>query len=595
MKMASPTSANIDAPLRIRLHRQCGACNHLFLPGDHLVALLCNEKSIRAYSVLTFVPNSQCKLLEHDNIQFCMHHICGFCSKLNEGEESVTVHADCLSMFGQTCSAPDKYQRLWIAGTRIYPWRTVAPLELDPGCCASPELISSAAGLHRTLLPELADIIGGYLQPHHALLRFCSVIRLAKELSRAEMDYAVTYPLCEVLSWSRGASPTLVEQGQAANPRVRLTIDSRGIERIERVSDDSQETTRDLLTNSHAYVVDLVEQLSGVSIGFQLGMSRLQVPTSVNISIWNVPSPQDLPRTTCITFHGKLSSGRFAALDLDPKQCTGLSFFLSIRQIMAIHGHTKRGSRAPQAFQHLNRDHSPGLFWIYIPITANDKVIAIGTREAYIANGGSYSIVLKMKSGTYFIGFPLVKIMGPIDETLHLIQEADDRHLTLIHEVPYNTGISFIAVDKVTRTTSRIIIKRSNFPHYSTHSYASLEGVVNARVLRDKEKGMCRGILLEYEDGTLRALGQCRLGLDTVQCYKHPTKFHYTIVKYSSHIKTHDSRCLQAAFDSESGLFSTHNNSEWKTCPMKGFLQFSFNHFGVAVRYHDAWRPHFDY
>lgn len=225
--------------------------------------------------MLTFVPNAQCKLLDHDNIQFCMHHICSFCSNLTEGEESVTVHADCLSMFGKSCSATDKYRRLWIAGTRIYPWRNVAPLELDPGCCAPPELISSAAGLHRTLLPELADIIGGYLQPHHALLRFWSVLRLAKELSTAEMDSAVTYPLCEVLSWSRGASPTLVEQGQAANPRVRLTIDSRGIERIERVSDHSQETTRDLSTNSHAYVVELVEQLSGVSIEFQVGLASM--------------------------------------------------------------------------------------------------------------------------------------------------------------------------------------------------------------------------------------------------------------------------------------------------------------------------------
>lgn len=199
-----------------------------------------------------------------------------------------------------------------------------------------------------------------------------------------------------------------------------------------------------------------------------------------------------------------------------------------------------------------------------------------------------------MKSGTYFIGFPFVMVKGEITETLHLIQAADDSRLTLIHEVPYDKGISFMAVDKIARTTSRITTNRMDFFYFATHSYASLEGVVNAHVFKDKEQGVCRGILLEYEDGTQRALGQCRLGLDTVQCYKHPTKFHYAIVESSSYIKKHHYKCLQAAFDAESGLFSTHDTSEWKTCPMKGFLQISFSHWEVGGRIHDAWQPYFD-
>lgn len=126
----------------------------------------------------------------------------------------------------------------------------------------------------------------------------------------------------------------------------------------------------------------------------QLGMSRLQVPTSVNISIWNIPSPHDLPPTACITFYGRPLSGRFAALDLDPSRCTGLSFFVSVNKILAIHGHTARGSHAPRAFQHLNRNHYGGLSWIYVPIAANDKVIGIGTRRPI--NGGIiYTIVVR--------------------------------------------------------------------------------------------------------------------------------------------------------------------------------------------------------
>lgn len=106
-------------------------------------------------------------------------------------------------------------------------------------------------------------------------------------------------------------------------------------------------------------------------------MSRLQVPTSVNISIWNIPSPHALPSLAHGTPLNKPLSGRFAALDLDPNHTTGISFFLNGNKIKAIHGHTKRGLQALQAFQYLRGFRGEFPDWIYIPITAKDKVIAI--------------------------------------------------------------------------------------------------------------------------------------------------------------------------------------------------------------------------
>jgi hypothetical protein len=38
MQMASSKSSNTDKPMRIHIHPQCGACNALFLPDDHVVA-----------------------------------------------------------------------------------------------------------------------------------------------------------------------------------------------------------------------------------------------------------------------------------------------------------------------------------------------------------------------------------------------------------------------------------------------------------------------------------------------------------------------------------------------------------------------------
>lgn len=122
------------------------------------------------------------------------------------------------------------------------------------------------------------------------------------------------------------------------------------------------------------------------AIFVQLGMSRLQLPTSADIPIWNIPSPHALPPPAHYSpsdksLPSRFVPRRFAALDLDPRKTTGISFLLRSNRISAIHGHTKRGSQALEAFNHMRgRSHCPA--WIYIPIAANDKVISIGTVRA---------------------------------------------------------------------------------------------------------------------------------------------------------------------------------------------------------------------
>lgn len=108
-------------------------------------------------------------------------------------------------------------------------------------------------------------------------------------------------------------------------------------------------------------------------------MSRLQIPASVNVNIWNIPSPHTLASPAFDTRLGKPLSGRLTALDLDPDHTTGISFFISSWRIIAIHGHTKRGSQALEAFQYLCRFRKVLPDWVYIPITAKDKVLEIGT------------------------------------------------------------------------------------------------------------------------------------------------------------------------------------------------------------------------
>ncbi|KAL6910158.1 hypothetical protein GGI43DRAFT_389463 [Trichoderma evansii] len=601
MQMASSEPSNFVVQRHMHIHPQCSACNTLFLPDDNIVALLYDGKIILAKDTVAARWNRYMKQPRPEDVYFCDEPAKKTCYA---GDESVAVHADCLSLFGKICSAKDKYRRLWIAGTRMYPWREAVPLMLDPVLCAPTEIISSAAGFHKTFLPEVASVIGGYLQLDHPLLRFCKVLQLAQHLSSAESGSAVTYPLCEVLSWSRGTSPILIEQGQTVDPRVRLTIDSRGIKIIERVSDSSRERTSiGLPIPSRAYIIESVERLAGVSIEYQLGMSRLHIPTSVNISIWNIPTPHALPSLAHNTPLDKPLSGRFEALSLDPDYTTGVSFFLLNGKIMAIHGHTKQGSQALQAFQYLCRFHHMFPNWIYIPISTKDKVITIGTVRAKLQLRElpgrrmppmiSYSIVLTLKSGKYFIGYPSNSPTTKTNETLYEMQQPD--HPTLIYDVVNRSFIWFIGAGMIGEPASGIETdtKYPNDPRiYLYNSYAPLERVVKAHVFTDNEADRCRGILLEYEDGMKRALGQCRLGFDHAQCYENPTTFCYLPVKslFKENLGYHD-KGIQVTFDSKTGPFEEQDTAKWEICPMKGTLQFGLTHLETIVKIHDAQEP----
>ncbi|KAL7921836.1 hypothetical protein ACQKWADRAFT_294567 [Trichoderma austrokoningii] len=595
--------------IRIHIHPQCGACNSLFLPEDHVVALVFHERSIRAYTTSAASHSRYKKFPELEEAFFCDEPANKNCFG---SVESVTVHSDCFCLFGKTCSAKDKYKRLWVAGTSMYPWRDVAPLTLDPVLYAPTDILSSAAGFPKPFLPDIAGLIGSHLQPNHALLRFCKVIQLAQYLNSAESGNAVTHPLCEVLSWTRGtAAPILVGQGEAVNPRMRLTIDSRGIKSIERLSDTLEGSTAlGLSLFSHAYIVESVEQLSEVGIEFSLGMSRLHVPISADVGIWNIPSPHALPSRPPLPPLPPLSSRsplahrtppklplyrQFAVLDLDPKHTTGISFFMIGDKIGSIHGHTKRGSQALEAFQRLHGFHRRIPDWIYIPITANDKVIAIGTVRTkmqpaqikyYMHPVVTYSIMLTMKSGTYFIGLSYARSRKQLKETVYKKPQSEDRHLTLIHHVPYRSRMSFIGADTVGEAVSAMEPQIDDPLGYAQNFYASLERVVRAQVFTETGTSVCRGILLEYEDGIKRTLGQCRLGFDSVRCYEYPTTFCCMTAKDSCvRPNKYEYSHVHVAFDSEHGLL-VEEDVKWETYPMKGTLQFAYTNIQTAIKVH---------
>jgi hypothetical protein len=92
------------------------------------------------------------------------------------------------------------------------------------------------------LLPaELIQMVQEY-SDSATFWRYIHVLSTARELSRLKPDTAppvISIPLCNILSWTRGDYAAVLSSN--CPPVVRLTLDHRGIRKVERLSKSSYE------------------------------------------------------------------------------------------------------------------------------------------------------------------------------------------------------------------------------------------------------------------------------------------------------------------------------------------------------------------
>ncbi|KAL7916002.1 hypothetical protein GGI35DRAFT_13939 [Trichoderma velutinum] len=149
---------------------------------------------------------------------------------------SATYHADCFHLFGKYCHAEDKYARLWMAARRMYPMRNSVYLKhlYDPIASQQLNIVFELLGLERLPLSLTRSIWEIGPTSSHIVARFCSVLQLAAEMNSAPTVPSIC-PLSEVRFWSRGQYHTVQKDMGNELPFVRVTIDSRGVKKLERV------------------------------------------------------------------------------------------------------------------------------------------------------------------------------------------------------------------------------------------------------------------------------------------------------------------------------------------------------------------------
>lgn len=208
---------------------------------------------------------------------FCKNPSCFTC---RNNDNSITVHADCFHLFIQRVRTVEEgparkreiYRRLWLAGRKRYAWRGMPALNFMSSVTLErppPEMISEICGFRDVFLPEVAQLIQSHSE-RHCLWRYCSVLKLVQDLELAESLETATYPLSQVLSWSRGEDPRLVQDEHVARPFIELRIDARGIKSIERISNIPTNTGSEIPASSFVFAIEPVEKLSDAKMEFEV-------------------------------------------------------------------------------------------------------------------------------------------------------------------------------------------------------------------------------------------------------------------------------------------------------------------------------------
>lgn len=114
----------------------------------------------------------------------------------------------------------------------------------------------------------------------------------------------------------------------------------------------------------------------------------------------------------------------------------------------------------------------------------------------------------------------------------------------------------------------------------ASYSSAPLSNVIRAQVFSERRfsDSVCRGILLEYRDGSKRALGQCKLGVARSEECINPAQLCFTSV-----VTNNVNNVKVKVFNGSS--HPAHEETGWTCCLMNGVLEFWFSEREVKLNW----------
>jgi hypothetical protein len=451
------------------------------------------------------------------------------CKRCPNGPETATLHVDCYNLYNSTVQGSDKLARLFNTASWMYPWKDAPALHLEPSKvvdnCRALRVAAHACGMPGLLgLPlELADLVSEFAADS-AAFRLASVLDIIDYTTADESKSMWKVSIQDIASWERGTEPVL-KQGATDKPFIHLVIDSRGLREISRLSEipaPSEARYDDL-----AFVLEHELCFRDVTVDFDMNLGHLNMPDDMphQFKLWDRPYPPPLEES--LIYHTAVASQSMALRTIDLDACSGLTFFMTSKDTYAIHAHTSAQPTARETFDKLSPRHQEISSWVYVPFSPYDQVQGFGVRRSitdggHLLNNPAYLFRTEL-AGDFSVGSDEKRtsrhtftLTGPGTKLVHNIAEGNP--LAIIGAFPQNREHTVPIDGSQLHPIATPRVGRGCF------STAHLDGAAYLTVFEDPVTRYCKGIIIDYENGGARAIGQCRIGDDPFVVYENPSK-----------------------------------------------------------------------
>ncbi|KAG5794703.1 hypothetical protein H9Q69_006230 [Fusarium xylarioides] len=357
--------------------------------------------------------------------------------------------------------------------------------------------------------------------PHHPLWKFSSIQNIAETMSSSGTDME-SYPLASIKSWQRG-QPVVCDKGELEEFVLRLTVDHDGLNQIEKL--ESWPEYSQIRSTACAYLFLTPFQAADSHIDFKFGRAFLNPSLRFGFGdFWDTPTPQKDGLNMFATAFIRYGAVRYRTVDL--RDITGLTFFYFRGYLMGVHAHTADSPTATSTLDEISTIDPKYLMWAYVPISSKDSLVRIGVRDSLVLclppTFKKPTVLVSTKlAGDFLLGpdydYAMKGYLSGKEPTVFVYNVPHKRSHNMYGAVSDNKGDESLAPFPRKHTMGGCPPYRGRI-----YSQAPVKGIVRVDVYYNEANGYCRGLLLEYDNGAQRALGQCRVRVDPFKAYEKP-------------------------------------------------------------------------
>ncbi|KAJ3474782.1 hypothetical protein NLG97_g9699 [Lecanicillium saksenae] len=498
--------------------------------------------------------------------------------------ECSVVHIDCFKIYTSVAgNDPDALRYLWFFSLWRQPWdrsmtvQKMRPLPREGFLCSKPAVRYTFEKLGMpnflTRLPwEIISTIFDFSRDAQ-LWRAARAVTIAFERREHDQAQQALVPVLDIKSWQRDEDPPeLLESSTKVDELVRFTIDSQGINQIERI-ERSPELQLSHSTQHQEYVAAEQDLLKSVKVFFKNGRARLVLPEGhPGFTTWNMPRHPPPPRRSAGLTDGisdwvdngtpltrmcgdLIPANRFEITYI--KGATGITFIFDKNFLAHLHAHTPKApvAKLPHDTHVLKQlggsamEQFSQLAWVYLPLPPG----------IHQASGYSLPWLPHAVTGPMYTCFGGYSTK-PVSEI---------RYSEKIRNVPMEMTFPQAEAFRLT-------------------SYAPLDDVVRLDLVEEPTNGTLRGLYFYYKNGAQRVVGQYRLGYHKLKTYLNPKCLCLRRERQQTSQPVPQAIRATASPSCEEG-HETHTRSNGRACyRLTGYVRAQFDSDSILLRFADC-------